>query len=315
VSGEVDENGESALLAEVLGSLRETPPRLPSKLFYDAAGSQLFEQISRLPEYGLTRAEESILAQHSEAIARTVALNVRNVAVLEPGCGSSDKAAALLQHLDAPLYVGIDISRPALELGAERIRARAPQAVVQSVVADISRSFDVPPLEGRRRVVFFPGSTIGNDRLPAAIKFLSRLGDLAGPGGAIIVGTDLWRAPRLLRLAYDDPAGVTARFNRNALKHLQWRFKADVNPEGFAHVIVIDEAAQRVEMHLEAKGRQTLSLGESHFTFAAGQRIHTEDSHKFTVPGFLALAEKANLKPLRHWQDETGTFAVHALSR
>jgi L-histidine Nalpha-methyltransferase len=304
---------DDALLTEVLAGLRETPPRLPPKLFYDEVGSELFEQISRLPEYGLTRAEESIYGAHARAIVQAAAGDTQGVMVLEPGCGSSAKAAALLEHLEAPLYVGIDISPTALARGAEAIRARVPQAQVRSVVADTANPFEVQGAGERRRVVFFPGSTIGNERPAAAVAFLRRLAALAGANGSVIVGTDLWRAPALLRLAYDDPAGVTAKFNRNALRHLQWRFGARVNPEGFAHVIVIDETAMRVEMHLEAKGTQELILGGERFVFQSGQRIHTEDSHKFTVERFLALAAQAGLEPVAHWLDAAATFAVHVL--
>lgn len=304
---------DAALLAEVLEGLAGTPPRLPPKLFYDEVGSRLFERISALPEYGLTRAEEGIYARDGEEIVRAVAGGERGVAVIEPGCGASAKAAALLVHLADPVYLGIDLSEEALARGAARLRARAPGAQVQSAVFDIGQPFAVPGLEGRRRVVFFPGSTIGNERPAAAVQLLRRLASLAGAGGAVVVGTDLWRAPALLRLAYDDPQGVTAAFNRNALCHLKWRFGAEVGPEGFAHAVVVDEEARRVEMHLEARGEQALAIGGARFTFADGQRIHTEDSHKFTVAGFQALAAEAGLRPLAHWTDEAGTFAVHAL--
>lgn len=305
-----------AVLDEVWDGLRATPKYLPSKLFYDAIGSELFSRITELPEYYLTRAEGEILARYGPDLARLAQRDDGEPIVLvEPGCGASTKAAAILAHLAAPIHVGIDISPEALALGAAELRARVPHARILPMVGDYTLPGWVPPsLPRGRRVAFFPGSTIGNFEPESAQGFLARLARLVGADGLVILGADLWKSPDLLRPAYDDAQGVTAAFNRNLLAHVVRRFGGDLDPERFRHQIVVDDVRHRVEMHLVSDGPQLSSVGGRTVRFAPGESIHTENSYKWTVDELNAMARAAGLEPVQMFSDERGWFAVHVFA-
>jgi dimethylhistidine N-methyltransferase len=299
------------LAREVLAGLRSQPKSLPPKLFYDAAGSALFDRITELPEYYLTRAEAEILDRHGPELA---ALLGDGGVLIEPGCGSSVKAASILRHLARPTYVGLDIEIDALTRGARELRERVPDVTVRSVPVDYTAGFDVPGLPEGRRMAFFPGSTIGNFDRDDAVAFLARLRELVGADGVVVVGADPWKDPAVLRAAYDDAAGVTAEFNRNALRHLVRRYGLVLDPERFAHEIRLDADRRRIEMHLVSIGAQSWTIWGHPVRFEDRETIHTESCHKWTIDEFRALAAEAGLRPVRTFTDREGRFVEHAFA-
>jgi dimethylhistidine N-methyltransferase len=303
------------LAREVWEGLSASPKYLPSKLFYDAEGSALFEQITSLPEYYLTRSEHHILADHGAALAALASPCGQPVVLIEPGCGSSTKAATILQHLPRAAYVGVDISPAALASGAAALAELVPHVQISSVAGDYTRPGWAPAAVPRgRRVAFFPGSTLGNFEPEAAAGFLGRLARLVGSDGLVIVGADLWKSPALLEPAYDDAQGVTAAFNRNALAHLARRYGLDIDPQRFRHRIVVDRAKHRVEMHLVSDGPQTLRLWGGVVRLGDGESIHTESCYKWPLEEIRALAGRAGLVPVGFFTDFRGWFGVHAFA-
>jgi L-histidine N-alpha-methyltransferase len=303
---------EVALRNEVLEGLAQTPKRLPCKLFYDAHGSVLFDEICRLPEYYPTRTETRILEDCAEAIA---VLAGPGAEIVELGSGSSRKIRILLQALDHPAaYLPIDISREHLRHAAAQLAAAFPRLPVIAVCADYTEDFVLP--EGGadgRRIAFFPGSTIGNFEPHEASRFLSRLARLVGPGGGLVIGVDLPKDRAILERAYDDAAGVTAEFNLNILRRLNRELGADFDLDAFKHVALWNEAESRIEMHLESRSAQTVRVAGRRFAFAAGERIHTENSYKYSFDTFCRIARRAGFTPRRTWTDSDELFSVHFL--
>ncbi len=309
----LDEQQE-AFLRDVLDGLSRTPKALPSKYFYDARGSELFERITELPEYYPTRTELAILEAHAGEMAAAVG---PGAVLIEYGSGSSRKIRLLLDRLAEPAaYVPVDISAEHLRAAADEVRRDYPGLRVEPVAADYtSDRFALPddPERRRKRVVVFPGSTIGNFDREDAAAFLGHIAGVVGPGGGLLIGVDLKKDPALLLPAYDDAAGVTAAFNRNVLHHINAALGADFEPEAFEHRAVWDEAEGRVEMHLVSRRPQEVSVGGRTFRFAAGDAIHTESSHKYTLDGFAELAAGAGFRPLHCWTDADGLFSVQYL--
>jgi dimethylhistidine N-methyltransferase len=309
---------EESFRAAVLRGLARRPRTLEPKWFYDRRGSELFERITGLPTYYPTRTELGIL----RAAARELALLLGpRVALVEYGSGSSAKVRLLLDALREPLaYVPIDISREFLWAASEALAADYPDLLVAPVCADWSRSVALPPAAtagARRRVVFFPGSTIGNLHPAAAERLLRGAARLAGRGGGLLVGVDTPKERAVLEAAYDDPQGVTADFNRNLLARINRELGGTFDLARFRHRAVWNEApatgAPRVEMHLESRCDQTAAVAGRAFRFAAGETIHTECSYKYDVATFQALAARAGFAPRRVWTDPAGWFSVHWL--
>jgi dimethylhistidine N-methyltransferase len=293
-----------------LGTPRKT---LPCKYFYDARGSALFERICDLPEYYPTRTEISIMATHAGAMSER--LGARCVLV-EYGSGSSRKTRLLLDHLRDPAgYVPIDISRTALADSARALRAAYPGLEVLPVCADYTAALEIPRTRtaAARRGVYFPGSTIGNFTPPQAQRFLAQMARVAGPGGALLVGVDLRKDRVTLERAYDDAAGVTAAFNRNLLARINRELGGDFALDRFAHRALYDEAAGRVEMHLVSTEAQTVRVGGRVFRFERGETIHTENSYKYGLAHFAALAAGAGLVVRDVWTDAADLFSVQLL--
>jgi L-histidine Nalpha-methyltransferase len=299
---------------EILRGLRETPRRLPHRLFYDAAGSVLFERIARLDEYYLTRVELAILRRHAASIGTQLGPRCR---VVEPGSGSGVKSRLLLAALRSPAqYVPIDVATPQLEDLAARLRAEFPGLDVWPLPGDYERDLTLPaaPPGTARTVVFFPGSTIGNLEPAAARAFLRRLGTLCGRGGGVLVGVDVPKDPAVLEAAYNDAAGVTAAFNRNILRHVNRVLGSGFDPGAFEHRAVWRPEESRVEMSLVSRRRQKVNLGRGgELELAAGEAIVTEHCYKYDLPSFEALAHEAELRPARIWTDEESMFALHWL--
>ena len=299
------------LLAEIQAGLASEPKRLPPALFYDERGSAIFEQITLEPEYYVTRAEAEILERHGADICAALAPAGERLVLVEPGCGSSTKAAAILRHHADAAYVGMDISAGALERGMAALRGLLPGAHLSARVGDFLQ--DLPTdLPAGRRAAFFPGSTLGNFEPAAAGAFVRRLAELAGDGH-VVLGLDRWKDPEILRAAYDDAAGVTADFNRNALAHLAARYGAAVDPADFDHVVVVDPDARRVEMHLQARRAVSFSVAGQAVRVAAGERICTEHCYKFDDARIAELSAAAGVAPVGVWTDAAGRFDVYVL--
>ncbi len=296
--------------ADVVAGLTGKPKRLPPKYFYDAAGSALFERITQLPEYYPTRSELGLLSEHAPAIA---SLFPPNTALIEFGSGSSRKARILLRAAACvEAYVPIDISGDFLQQDAARLRRDFPHLAIHPVVADFTAMTE-PPAEivAKARVGFFPGSTIGNFEPHEAAAFLRRAGRILGFGAVLVVGIDLVKAPDILYRAYNDAEGVTAKFNLNLLARINRELGANFNLEAFEHHACYNTERSRIEMHLASKKRQKVRVCDTTIDFRAGETIHTENSYKYSIDSFQALAQGSGWSPLAAWTD--GLFSVHAL--
>jgi L-histidine N-alpha-methyltransferase len=295
----------------VFAGLGREPKTLPCKFFYDAKGSALFEEICEVPEYYLTRTEIGILEDYAGEIARYIGAHCR---LIELGSGSSRKVRILLEALEAPAaYVPVDISREHLREAAARLAADFPDLSVVAVCADYTRPFALPPLPGRpgKRVGFFPGSTIGNFEPDAVVRFLAHCAELLGPEAEMLVGVDLKKEPAILNAAYNDRAGLNAAFNLNLLTRINRELDGDLNVARFEHVAFYNEEEGRMELYLKSLADQTARIAGRHFRFAEGERIHTENSYKYAIPEFRALASRAGFRAVHTWTDQNNLFSVH----
>lgn len=298
-----------AFRAAVLAGLAQRPRVIPARWLYDAEGSRLFEAITRLPEYYPTQTEIGILRAALGGIARAVG---PGRAVVEFGSGSSAKTPPLLRAIGACAYVPIDIS-PAALAGARAMLAReCPGLVVEPLEADFMGDWEIPPAIWRRPLLgFFPGSTIGNLGPAAAVDLLRRFRARLGEDAAFLIGIDRRKDPAVLEAAYDDPAGITAAFNRNLLVRMARELGARVEPEAFAHRALWRDPPGRVEMHLVATRPTAIALDDARFDFAPGESIHTENSYKFAPAEADLLARASGWEPVAAWSDTRGWFGLH----
>lgn len=304
----------AVMLEDVLRGLALPEKNIPSLYFYDQRGSELFDAITELPEYYPTRTEISILEQHGDEMARAVGPGVR---LIELGSGSALKTELLLARLQAPAaYVPVEISRDHLLASAARIATDFPGLEVLPVTADFTEPFELPEPrhhEVRRNVAFFPGSTIGNFPRSMAADLLRATSRAVGPGGAMLIGVDLEKDRRTLEQAYNDSAGVTARFNLNLLARLNRELGADFDPGAFSHQATWNQQECRIEMRLISAVDQSVRVAEQEFTFHEGEGLVTEYSHKYTTEAFRALAEANGFLVERVWTDPGGLFSVQLL--
>jgi dimethylhistidine N-methyltransferase len=299
---------------DVWAGLAQPQKTLPCKYFYDARGSALFEAICDLPEYYPTRTELSIMESHAGAMSERLG---PQCLLVEYGSGSSRKTRLLLDRLRDPAgYVPIDISSAALADSTRALARSYPGLEVLPVCADYTAPFEVPHPRApvRRRGVYFPGSTIGNFTPPQAQRFLARMARVAGADGVLLVGVDLRKDRATLERAYDDAAGVTAEFNRNLLARINRELGGDFDLARFAHRARWDESAGRVEMHLVARVAQTVRVAGRPFAFTEGETIHTENSYKYDVAHFAALAAGVGLRVREVWMDPERRFSVQLLA-
>lgn len=301
--------------SDVLAGLAARPKRLAPKYFYDKKGSELFDRITGLAEYYPTRTEIGILESNANQIAQ---LAGESPLLVEYGSGSSQKIRILLQALSGHdvRYVAIDISREHLLESTTALAEELPQVAVYAVCADYSKPYPLPEaaLEGAgRRVAFFPGSTIGNFSPAESLRFLRNTAETLGSGGALLIGADLHKEPKILEAAYDDDQGVTAQFNLNLLNRINRELDSDFDLSQFRHQAIYDDETRRIEMHLVSEQRQTVRVGEATFGFESGESIHTENSHKFTIEGFRDLARAAGFEPGTVWTDSDELFSLHWL--
>ena len=296
----------------VVHGLSDSPKWLSAKYFYDAAGSELFEQITRLPEYYPTRTELRILQDHARDMSGYIPLSA---ALVEFGTGSTKKARILIDAApQLAAYVPVDISAEFLNREAAAVRRDLPWLAVLPVAADFTRDFDLPPqIRARPRVGFFPGSTIGNFEPDDAAEFLRQAGRILGAGASMIIGVDRIKDTAVLNAAYDDVAGITAKFNLNVLARMNRELGGKFDLAAFRHRAFYNIENHRIEMHLESLKAQSVTVAGRTFEFRKGETIHTENSYKYTVESFRALAEKAGWRPMATWTDENDYFAIHAL--
>jgi dimethylhistidine N-methyltransferase len=302
-----------AFAADVLAGLTATPKRLPPKYFYDSVGSELFERITRLPEYYPTRCELAILNEHARDIA---ALIPSGAALIEFGSGASTKTRILLGTAHLAAYVPVDISADFLREQADGLRDEYPAVAMLPIAADFSRPFDLPEsVETLPRAGFFPGSTIGNFEPHEAAAFLRHAGRILGPGAIFIVGVDLVKDPQILKKAYNDSLGVTAQFNLNLLARINRELGANFDLASFEHHAFFNRERSRIEMHLASLKRQRVRMLGECIDFRVGETIHTENSYKYSLESFGALARGAGWSSVAVWTDSDGFFSVHALRR
>lgn len=297
--------------ADVVAGLTAEPKRLLPKYFYDAAGSVLFDRIVRLPEYYPARCELGILRLNAPAIA---SLFPPGCALIEFGAGSSCKARILLgvaASVDA--YAPVDISGDFLQQDMARLHRDFPRLAIHPLVADFTKLFNAPPaVASLPRVGFFPGSTVGNLEQHEAAEFLRNAGEMLGIGSVLVIGVDLVKAEDILYCAYNDSAGVTAEFNLNLLARINRELGANFDLAAFEHRAFYNSEQSRIEMHLASTRRQKVRVKGTIIEFQEGETIHTENSYKYTIDSFQALARAAGWLPLNAWTD--GLFCVHALA-
>lgn len=301
---------KSTFLSEALEGLRRQQKSLPCKYFYDARGSQLFEEICSLEEYYPTRTELGIM---EECVAEMADALGRRVRLVELGAGSGRKTRLLIDALDEPAaYLPVEISQAALEGCARRMRQQFGDLEVLPVCADYTQEVDLPLPTAAfdDTAAYFPGSTIGNFETDAAARFLSRLARLVGTGGGLLIGVDLQKDRDVLERAYNDERGVTAAFNLNLLERLNRELDADFDLEGFHHRAVWNEDDGRIEMHLVSQRDQQATLAGESISFDDGEHITTEYSYKYTLDGFQALASRAGFETKQVWTDDREWFSV-----
>lgn len=297
--------------AEVLHGLSQAQKKLSPKFFYDLKGSQLFEQITELPEYYPARTEISILEEHGDAM---IELLGQDCLLLELGSGSSQKIRVLLDALKPAAYMPLDISKQHLLESAHSLAADYPHIEVHAACADYSADFALPYCPQHvPRAAFFPGSSIGNFEPPEALQLLKRVHKLLETGGTLLIGVDLKKAPSLLHKAYNDAQQVTAAFNLNLLQRINDELEGHFVLDNFIHYAFYNPHKGRVEMHLLSGCEQQVQVAGEVFEFAQGESIHTENSHKFSIREFQHLAQQAGFASKQVWTDAQQLFSVHCL--
>ena len=296
---------------DVLTGLARPAKTLPCKYLYDEQGARLFEAICELEEYYPTRTEVAILRRHIGEISRLLG---RGCHVVDLGSGSGHKTRLLLEHLDWPASCApVDVAGPQLVQSSAGLARAFPGLEVRPICADYTNGFHLPhlPADSERIVVFFPGSTIGNFEPQEARAFLRRLMCVCGPRVGVLLGVDLKKDPRVLHAAYNDAAGVTARFNLNLLARVNRELDADFDLAAFRHQALYNQRAGRIEMHLVSRCAQRVAIGAERFSFACGESIVTEHSYKYTLAQFHRLAAQAGFGLVRCWTDPAQWFSVN----
>lgn len=303
-----------SFLGDVLAGLSSPQKTLSPKYFYDARGCELFDAICRLPEYYPTRTEMAMMQAYAPEMAKRLGPDSM---LIEYGSGTSRKTRVLIAALRPAVYVPIDIAGEQLRASAMQLAGVFPELKIIAVCADYSRQLTVPEIGNmatRRRVIYFPGSTIGNFTVPEAREFLGNARTLAGAEGAMLVGVDLKKDQALLHAAYNDAQGVTAEFNLNLLARINRELGANFDLSAFRHHAFYNAAAGRIEMHLVSLAAQRVTLGGHAFDFGPGETIHTENSYKYSIEEFQELARSAGFEPAACWTDPQRLFAVHYLT-
>ena len=294
---------------DVVAGLSQPQKVIPARYFYDRRGSELFEEITQLPEYYPTRTEIDLLDTHGADIAR---LTGKRRVVVEFGSGSSTKTPLLLDRVDPSAYVPIDISADFLRESADGLQAQHPWLKVLPLAGDFTRPIELPPaVRDQPMLGFFPGSTIGNLDHAAAVDLLRAFRATLGHDARLVIGIDTRKNPRLLEAAYDDGAGVTAKFNLNLLHRINRELGGDIAVEDFEHRALWNDALGRIEMHLVAQRDLSFTVAGRRFAMRAGETIHTENSHKYTPEEARLLARASGWEPLAAWTEARAMFSLH----
>lgn len=292
----------------ILYGLMQTPATVSPKYFYDAYGSALFERITRLDAYYPTRTERSIMVTQAPAIAQ--ALGAQRT-VIELGAGNCEKAQALCQLIRPACFVAVDISQGFLQEAVAKMQQALPQLPIHAVVADLTEPIVLPDsVPSASRLLFYPGSSIGNFDPPQALALLSRMRSLLHSDGALLIGVDLVKDEAILNAAYNDDAGITAAFNLNVLDHINRLIGSDFDTRNWQHLAFFNAQHSRIEMHLQARIAQHVRWPEGGRHFARGARIHTENSYKYQVNDFLKLLQGAGFAQTQVWTDAQNWFAL-----
>ncbi len=296
----------------VLAGFARRPRSIPCRFFYDARGSELFEEITKLEEYYPTRAETALLEAHRAEIADLAGVGC---VLVEFGSGSSRKTSLLLSALSqVPAYVPIDIAAESLKEAAEWLSGQHHGLTILPLIANFTTTRSLPLMaQGKKRLAFFSGSTIGNLTHTEARVFLANAARLLGPGSAFLLGVDLKKPASVLIPAYNDSRGVTAAFNLNLLTRINRELGGTFDLSRFAHDAVWNDQAGRIEMYLVSLAEQIVRVSGRAFSFAKNERIHTENSHKYTVAEFQALARPSGWHPVKAWTDSDHLFSLHLL--
>jgi dimethylhistidine N-methyltransferase len=296
----------------VIEGFSASPKSIPPKFFYDVRGSALFAAICEQPEYYPPNIEQAMLTRLAGEIAE---LTGTGRVIFEPGAGSATKIRLLLDALKPVAYVPMDISCEFLKQAAAELVDEFPWLPVHAACVDFTHSLPIPETApAGPRLAFFPGSSIGNFSPPEAREFLALVGDKIGRDGMLLIGVDTKKDPGILHAAYNDAAGITAAFNLNLLQRIRHEAGVECEPENFEHRAFYNRELGRIEMHLVSRCRQTLRLNGYCFELGAGETVHTENSYKYAPEEFLAQADRAGLRQVRHWVGEQGLFAIYLLA-
>ena len=293
---------------DITRGLNQRPARISPKYFYDQHGSRLFEEITRLPEYYPTRTETALMQQHAADIARAVGVGRT---LVELGAGNCQKARTLCRLVQPACFVGVDISADFLQAAVQGLRDDFPGLDVRAVGGDMTQGVALPddiPRTGR--LVFYPGSSIGNFDPPHALSLLAHMRELIDDDGGLLIGIDLPKDVDVLEAAYDDAAGVTAAFNRNVLRHVNRLIGSNFDVEQWQHRAFFNQGESRIEMHLEAMADFDVHWPGGGRRFDQGERIHTENSYKYPLRVFTDMLERAGFSQAQAWTDDRGWFAV-----
>ena len=303
--------GTRDLRREVLLGLAASPKAIPPKFFYDQRGSELFDAICELPEYYQTRTEMNILRSCAAELVDHIG---PDCLLIELGSGASKKVRLLLEELRPSGYLGVDISREFLLDSTRSLAADYPWLDVHAACVDFSHSLEIPDCEHPdHRVTFFPGSSIGNFDPDEAIQLMQRIAELMDNDGHLLIGVDLKKDVRILNAAYNDAAGVTAEFNLNLLHRISNELDSDIDPASFRHEAFYNAGPGRIEMHLVSRCAQSVRVEDSVFEFQKGETIHTENSYKYTIEQFGAMAAAAGFRQQQLWTDDADLFSVQLL--
>ncbi len=305
---------KDAFTTELIFGLSQADKSIPCKYFYDERGSELFDQICNLPEYYLTRTEEFLLQEKAAEIAELLG---PEVLIIEYGCGSIQKVRVIIDSLRNPVgYIAVDISPEHLRIAAEKLAQDYPSMEVHAICADFSNSFKLPRGLTRQRCVgFFLGSTIGNFGYKHAAKLLSQIAAHVGPGGGLVIGVDLKKDESVLFDAYNDASGITAEFNLNLLSHINSQFGATFDLNDFEHEARYNCVEGRIEMYLVSRRAHSVRVGENLFYFAENEKIHTENSYKYDITEFQALAAEAGFLIRGMWSDSNDLYSIQYFQR